>query len=298
MKNLVLKIVLLLFCSFSVYISYNVFMSFRYQNIIKNDHGTTNLSLSNDQVDNFPLIPDITNTTIPINAILAKYYLRDINTVSKGIELIKLSSKANPHIYYSEYLLAIYYLNVKLIDSAYFYSKNALYGWPKNLDHFKLFNRVLEIKKDTAEIFDTYKFINGVFDAGQEHHDIFIDSYTNAKLGYMIFEYKDAQPISKKSLYGKWQQVYEFEDGNISKIINLFRIDSNFFYSGSNNTKYKYTLENDTLNLFFTTNNKLINQIPLYYSPSYKTLIFKDIIRDVNSDNPEKQDQFFKKIDD
>ena len=275
-----------------------VFVSFRLQKIVVNDYNTSSLSLSREQLDNFPLIPNISTTTIPIETILAKYYFTELSTIPKAIELIKTSSSVNPYIHYGDYILSIYYLNAKQIDSAYLYSKSALYGWPKNLDHYRLFNRILEIKKDTTEIFETYKFINNVFNAGNEHHDIFLDSYTNAKLGYMIFEYKDAQPISKKSLFGKWQQVYEFEDGNISKINNLFRIDSNFFYSGSNNTKYKYTLENDTLNLFFTTNNKLINQIPLYYSPSYKTLIFKDIIRDVNSDNPEKQDQFFKKIDD
>ena len=194
-------------------------------------------------------------------------------------------------------MLATYYFNSKQLDSAYYYSKKALYGWPKNINHYTLFNQVLAAKKDTVEIFETYKYIKKVFSAGEEHHKSFIDSYSNAKLGYLIYEYADAQTATPHQLLGKWQQIYESEDGSIIEVNNnSFSIDDNFFISNSGN--YKYEFKNDTLNLFFTTNNKLINQIPVYYSPSYKTLIFKDIIRDVNSDNPEKQDQFFKKIDD
>ena len=254
-------------------------------------------SLSQKDLDEIPTIPNISITTIPIKSLISKYYIvkGDLNN---GLRFLKDSEDINPYIHYDDYLLGLYFLNLKEIDSAYFYTKKAFFGWPKNIEHYKLFNQVLSIQKDTTEIFSTYKFADSIFKENPEFQNSFIDSYTDAKLGYMIFNYPDEQSIEPSIMIGKWQQVYEFEGGNISKMNNLFRIDNNFFYSGADNTKYNYIFKNDTLNLFFVTNKKLINQIPVFYSPSFKTLIFKDIIRDLNSDNPERQDQFFKKIDD
>lgn len=286
---------LLLFSLFTVIISYFTFKSFRLQRIIMQDDFVTSTSFSEEDIDDFPLIPNITTTTVPIESIKARYYFISGN-FDKALTSLDYGSKVNPHIFFSEFLRATYYLNIKNLDSAYFYSKKSLYGWPKNLNHYTLFNKILSAKKDTLEIFETYKYINKVFNAGEAHHKSFIDSYSDAKLAYLIYEYKDAQKVSVKQLFGEWQQVYESEDGSILKINNKFKIDKNFFTSDSNT--YKYKLINDTLNLYFSSNDKLISQIPIYYSPSYSTLIFKNVIRDVVSDNPDRQDQFFKKIDD
>ena len=293
-KNL-LKLLLIILSIFVVAISYLVFNSFNFQRKIQNDTSTSESSIDADDINDLFLIPNITITTIPIESLLAKYYIQNKN-FNKAISMLKNGSKVNPYIHYSDYLLATYFLNSKQIDSAYHYSKKALYGWPKNLDHYGLYNKILSIKKDTSEIFEAYKFINTVFNVGEVHHKMFIDSYSDAKLGYIIYEYKDAQSANINQLYGNWQQIYEFEDGNMNKINNIFKLDKDYFYSGT--SKYKYKFQKDTLELYFITTNKLISSIPIQYSPSYNTLIFKDIIRDVNSDNPDKQDQFFKKIED
>lgn len=294
MKTLLVKFLFISLSVFTVFISYSVFKSFRIQWIvIQEDFNTP--SFSSEEVEDFPLIPNINTTTIPIEAIQARYHFIDGN-FNKAISLLSKASKVNPYIFYNEYLLATYYFKSKQLDSAYYYSKKALYGWPKNINHYTLFNQVLAAKKDTLEIFDTYKYIRKVFSAGEEHHKSFIDSYSNAKLGYLIYEYADAQSAKPHQLLGKWQQIYESEDGSTIKVNNSFSIDDNFFIS--NGGKYKYEFKNDTLNIFFLSNNKLINQTPVYYSPSFQTLIFKNVIRDLNSDNPDRQDQFFKKIDD
>ena len=293
MKNLLIKAIFLFFIIFSLVISYLVFKSFRYQKIMSLDNDNRTVSLSEDEIEDIPFIPNISITTVPIEAMVSKYYIANRN-IDKGFNLLKQAKSVNPYIFYNEFLLGTFYLQSKQIDSAYFYSKKAFFGWPKNLDHYKLFNQILTIKKDTTEIFDTYVHVNKVFNSGDLHHQIFIDSYTKAKMRYMIYEYKDAQSVNLNQLYGEWEQMYEFEGGSINKMDNSIQIDKNFFYSNKN--KYKYELVNDTLNLYFITNNKLISQIPVFYSPSYKTLIFKNMIRDLNSDNPDRQDQFFKKF--
>lgn len=279
-----------------VYVLFNTFKSFKYQLILRQDSRNKTFSLSKDEVESFPSFPNIGITTLPIKSQLAKYYIYN-GELSKGLELLKEGADINPHIYYSDYLLAAYFLEMKQVDSAYNHAKKALYGWPKNIDHYKLFNKILSIKKDTTEILDTYDFINSVFTTKEQHQKSFIDSYSNAKLGYLIFKYPDQTSINKKSIIGKWRQVYEFETGEISYLKNVISFDENF-YTTVDGKKYKYIISDDTLKLFFIKTNKLISQMPIYYSDSLKTLILKNIPRSVIDDNPDRQDQFFKKTED
>ena len=286
-----LFIVLNILC---IYVLYNTFISFKYQLILREDSRNKVFTLTQEQAESFPIFPNISITTLPIISQLAKYYLNS-GQFSKGIQMLNEGAKINPHIYYSDYILGVYYLEIKQIDSAYSHAKKALYGWPKNIDHYNLFNKILSIRKDTTEILDTFDYINSVFTTKELHQQSFIDSYSNAKLGYLIFKYPDENPVIKDSLKGKWQQIYEFETGEISKLNNTITFDEAIFTSSDGN-RYNYTINKDTLNLFFITNNKLISQIPIYFSDSLNTLILKNIPRSVIEDNPERQDQFFKKL--
>jgi len=294
MKRVLISFFLISFAFLSIFVLYNTFISFRYQLILRQDSDARSYSLTKEEIEDIPFFPNISITTLPIESMKAKYYIYN-GELAEGIKLLKQGASVNPYIFYSDYLLAHYYLEMKNTDSAYYHSKKALYGWPKNIDHYKLFNKILEIKKDTTEILDTYDYINSVFNTKEQHQQSFIDSYSNAKLRYLIFKYPDERTVSVNDIFGSWQQIYEFETGEISKISNTILIDNKYFYS-NNMSKYRYSLTNDTLNLFFTTNNKLISQIPIFYSDSLKTLILKNLPRSVIDDNPELQDQFFKKI--
>ena len=285
----VLVFSILFLCS---YILYLTFISFRYQNKINIDIKNKKLSMSFDEVSNIPSIPNVGVTTLPINALKAPYIINQDPKVA--YELLVKASNHNPYIYYSEYLLASYFLTIKNYDSAYFYSNKAFYNWPKNLDHYKLYNRVLEAEKDTSEILKAYSYINERFESKEKYYLSFIDSYSNAKLRYLIFEYKDSRSVKRNELLGDWQQMYEYEGGKISYLKNQISFTKTFFSNGNN--KYLYDIKNDTLNLKFVSTSQIISRIPIYYSDSLKTLILKNIPRSVIDDAPKTQDQFFKKI--
>lgn len=294
MKKLTPKVILIIINVFCMYVLYNTFISFKYQLILREDSRNKKFSLTKEQVESIPSFPNIGITTLPIKSQLAKYYMYN-GEFFKGLELLKQGTKINPYIYYSDYLLAAYYLELKQVDSAYTHAKRALYGWPKNIDHYKLFNKILAIKKDTTEILDTYDYINSIFITKEQHQQSFIDSYSNAKLGYLIFKYADQGSVNKDTLLGTWQQVYEFETGEITYLKNKITFNKSLYIS-SDSKEYKYDVKNDTLNLYFKNNGKLISRMPIYYSDSLNTLILKNIPRSVIEDNPDKQDQFFKKI--
>ena len=277
----------------SCYILYLTFISFRYQYIINKDIRSQTKSLTFDQVSKIPSIPNVGITTLPISALKAPYIINSDNQLA--YELLKSGNKENPYIFYSEYILSTYFLQLKMFDSAKFYAKKAFYNWPKNLDHYKLYNKTLIAKKDILGLLDAYDYINSTFLEKDGYAKEFIDSYSNAMLRYLIYDYKDMREISTGELLGDWQQIYEFETGKIQYLNKAIRFDSLFFYNQT--SKYRYKIFSDSiLQLRFTTNNKMVSEMPIFYSDSLNTLILKNIPMEANVDNPKTQNQFFKKI--
>ena len=293
MKNHILRVISFLLIFSSTYVLYLTFISFRYQYIINADIRNQTRSLTADQIEDIPNIPNVGVTTLPMSSLKAPYVIN--SNQQKAYDLLKLGNKENPYIFYSEYILSTYFMQLKMFDSAKFYAKKAFYNWPKNLDHYKIYNKTLIATKDTIGLLDAYDYVNSTFLEKEGYANEFIDSYSNALLRFLIYEYDDMKKISKNDLKGDWQQIYEFETGNIQYLNKAIRFDSMYFYNQS--SKYSYKIKNDTLlQLRFTTNDKLISEMPIYYSDSLKTLILKNIAIETNVDNPKLQDQFFKKI--
>ena len=201
LKKILFSFLNLSISCFTLYILYNTFISFRYQLLLKSDVNTANFTRSINEIELIPDLPNIGITTLPIVSQKAKYYFYQ-ERFNEGLQMLKDGSKINPYIYYSEYLLASYYLSVKNYDTAIHYAKKAFYGWPKNISHYKLYNKLLEVKKDTNGILDAYDYVNTVFKPGKLHQELFIDSYSNAKLRYLIFDYPDKRSINKSQLIG------------------------------------------------------------------------------------------------
>ena len=293
MKATLFKLISFIFISFSVYILFSTFISFRYQYLINIDIRNKTKTLSEDDVDRIPSIPNVGVTTLPISSLKAPYIIK--SNQNRAYKLLKNGSNENPYIYYSEYILATYFLQLKMFDSANFYAQNAFYNWPKNLDHYKLYNQTLIALKDTIGLLDAYDYVNSTFLEKDGYAKEFVDSYSNAKLRFLIYDYKNLKKVTPSILIGIWQQMYEFEGGNVQYLNNAIKIDSAYFYNES--SKYFYNIKNDTLlQLMFTTNKKVISEIPIYYSDSLKTLILKNIAIEANVDEPDKRNQFFKKI--
>ena len=114
----------------------------------------------------FPAIPNISVTTLPIESMKARYYYRD-KKYDEALALLDKGAKANPYIYYSEFLKAALYFSTDRIDSAYKYGKLSFYNWPRASNYYRNFVAILGKQKDTTEIkkaFSTYvKYRNEPF---------------------------------------------------------------------------------------------------------------------------------------
>ncbi len=106
--------------------------------------------IENIEVD----FPNLTATALPIKSVQAQYYLYN-DSVLKGIKLIDevIAEKSNPFIMLPEALKAKYYNTLGQKDSAYYYSRKAFSGLPRNPFHLAELIRSLnsEQKKDSID---------------------------------------------------------------------------------------------------------------------------------------------------
>ena len=120
-----------------------------------------NLTLSEleDISDTFP---NMTETAMPIKSMKARYYYLN-NRKEEAYAYAYAGRKDNPNIYFSENLLAQFYLSEQKLDSAYHYAKLAFDNLPKNKPHFDLYMRTLAAKRDIMTINSTFDYARSLF---------------------------------------------------------------------------------------------------------------------------------------
>lgn len=106
--------------------------------------------------------PNMTETAMPIKSMKARYYYLN-NRKEEAYALAYAGREANPNIYFSENLLAQFYLSEQKIDSAYHYAKLAFENLPKNKPHYDLYMRTLAAKRDIMGINSTFDYARSLF---------------------------------------------------------------------------------------------------------------------------------------
>ena len=143
---------LLIIMAPSIYITNVNYKSLIGQLTLLRDFNSNQYNVSLDKIDNItPWLPNITVTTIPMQAIKARYYLY-YKRYEKAIPMLKEGISANPYLLFSENLLGKAYYEMGQIDSAFHYSKKAFYGLPNNALHGATYATVLSVKRDTLEL--------------------------------------------------------------------------------------------------------------------------------------------------
>lgn len=283
MKNYFL-IIFIILATLCAYVSGNVFKSMRDQYFVEIDlSSSSNRYTYNDIHKLFSLYPNLSVTTIPLNAFKAFYYFK-YQDYDKALQILDESINHNPHIFYVENVKARIFAARGQMDSAIFYSKKAFYGWPKNIDHFKFYTDLLSKKGDTTEILNAFGAIDSIFYDRKEYGDHFINTLASAKLKY-IANYNDLTLINIDSLYGQWTKVLEFEN---RKFVSYEDFKMKFTSQNyiSDNQKYLFNLRKDSLFIYPISNPKLVlSKYQILYSVKYKTLILKNYNRNTDKIN-------------
>ena len=143
----------------SVYINNQVYKSLKGQMFLLQDFNSNKYNLPLKQVDNIvPEIPNITVTTIPINSIKARYYVK-AKKYNKALDLIDKGTKANPYLYYSEILKSQIFEEKGYLDSAMIYAKKAFFGLPNNDLHSSRYVNLISITRDKDALEEAFDLL-------------------------------------------------------------------------------------------------------------------------------------------
>jgi O-antigen ligase len=118
-----------------------------------------------DEVKNaFPMFPNLSTSTLPIKALVARYYFRD-KKYEEAMKLLRESESVNPALHYNDFIKTAIFAAQQNFDSVSFYSKRAFYNWPRATSYYKNVLFGAAKKKDTLEITKAYnlykRFRNG-----------------------------------------------------------------------------------------------------------------------------------------
>ncbi len=118
-----------------------------------------------DEVKNaFPMFPNLSTSTLPIKALVARYYFRD-KKYEESMKLLRESESVNPALHYNDFIKTAIFAAQQNFDSVSFYSKRAFYNWPRATSYYKNVLFGAAKKKDTLEITKAYnlykRFRNG-----------------------------------------------------------------------------------------------------------------------------------------
>ncbi|MFM9910768.1 MAG: O-antigen ligase family protein [Chitinophagaceae bacterium] len=104
----------------------------------------------------FPCIPNLTQTTLPVNELKVELLMLD-KRYEQALILLNSSPSSNPFIGYHEYLKSILFRETGNTDSALVYAQRAFYLRPLNLSHYQLLAGLAIKNNDTALLENTFR---------------------------------------------------------------------------------------------------------------------------------------------
>ena len=143
----------------SIYINNQVFTSLKVQKFVMGEIDTDpKMELS--EVENaFPAYPNLSTSTLPIKALIARYEFRDKH-YDVALKLLKESDQDNPFLHYNDFIRTAIYADKKNIDSIAYFAYNAFYHWPRSSSYYKNAIFAAAKKRDTTEITKIFKVYN------------------------------------------------------------------------------------------------------------------------------------------
>ena len=106
--------------------------------------------------DAFPEIPNLSTSTLPIKALVARYYLRD-KMNDEAMRLLNESDNVNPYLHYNDFIKTAIFSTQGNMDSTSYYAKRAFYNWPRATSYYKNMIFAAAKMKDTAEATKAFK---------------------------------------------------------------------------------------------------------------------------------------------
>jgi len=161
LRKIILISFFILMASFTTILNYSFYNSMKNQSVLMYEFNANQFSIPLFIFDKFNNeIPNVTQTTIPIKFLKARY-LYKLDSLSEALNLLHQSRKHNPYILAPDAMIANIYLDLEIMDSARIYSKKAYYTIPNNNVHRDVYFNVLKADNDSIELKKAFELIKG-----------------------------------------------------------------------------------------------------------------------------------------
>ena len=106
--------------------------------------------------EGLPSIPNLSTSTLPIPALIARYEFRDKH-YDEALRLLRESDDVNPSLHYNDFIRTAVFAAQQKFDSVAYYAKKAFYNWPRATSYYKNMIFAAAKMKDTAEATKAFK---------------------------------------------------------------------------------------------------------------------------------------------
>jgi tetratricopeptide (TPR) repeat protein len=134
----------------SIYIANETFESLKIQKFVMGEVNA-DPKMATIDVEKLPDMPNLSSSTLPMKAMMARYYIRD-KRFDDALRILKESENDNPFLHYNDFLRTSIYASLNKMDSAHFYAKRAFDAWPRASSYYKNIIFTSAKLKDTNEI--------------------------------------------------------------------------------------------------------------------------------------------------
>ncbi|MFM6943200.1 MAG: O-antigen ligase family protein, partial [Aquirufa sp.] len=134
----------------SIYIANETFESLKIQKFVMGEVNA-DPKMATIEVEKLPDLPNLSSSTLPMKAMLSRYYIRD-KRWDDALRVLRESENDNPFLHYNDFLRTSIYASLNKMDSAHYYAKRAFDAWPRASSYYKNMIFTSAKLKDTNEI--------------------------------------------------------------------------------------------------------------------------------------------------
>ncbi len=150
----------------SIFINNQVYESLKVQKYVMGEIDADPKMALDEVKTAFPMFPNLSTSTLPIKALVARYYFRD-KMYDESMRLLNESENVNPALHYNDFIKTAIFAAKQNYDSTAFYAYRAFYNWPRATSYYKNALFAAAKKKDTVEINKVYNVYKKYRDGGE-----------------------------------------------------------------------------------------------------------------------------------
>ena len=200
----------------SIYIAKLTYDSLKVQKYVMGEIDADPKMDLNEVKEGLPSIPNLSTSTLPIPALIARYEFRDKH-YDEALRLLRESDNVNPSLHYNDFIRTAVFAAQQKFDSVSYYAKRAFYNWPRATSYYKNVIFAAAKQKDTVEIQKAFNLYNKYRPSGEAWNQYLLGMY----------EVKNGTDLHLNSLLDSAIKTYPADSALFKNVISVFARSGN-----------------------------------------------------------------------